>query len=146
MQVPSIVTKRLVLRAIEFADTYAIHRIKGIDVNSADEWIVRILDLEQPKSYVWAIEFENEMIGTICFWNIRGDIAEIGYDIDPAFQRRGFASEAGEGILMYAKDFGIRTLEAFCQPTNIPSQHVALKLGFTYTKTTDVFNVYSKSI
>jgi [ribosomal protein S5]-alanine N-acetyltransferase len=146
MHVPTILTKRLSLRAIEFADTDAIHRIKGIDPNSADEWIGRILDFEQPKSYVWAIEFEHEMIGTICYWNIHEDRAEIGYDIDPAYQHQGFATEAGVGILAIAADLGFKTLEAYCQPSNIPSQHVALKLGFALTSKTDVFNVYSKKV
>lgn len=146
MHVPAIQTNRLYLRAIEFADTDAIHRIKGIDPNSADEWIVRILDLEQPKSYVWAIELAHEVIGTICYWNIHGDKAEIGYDIDPAYQRQGFATEAGQGILALAADFGFKKLEAYCQPSNLPSQHVAMKLGFELTSNTDVFNVYSKDV
>jgi ribosomal-protein-alanine N-acetyltransferase len=146
MQVPSILTPRLRLRAIAFADTDAIQRIKGIDPNSADEWIGRILDLEKPKSYVWAIIYEKEVIGTICYWNIRKNIAEIGYDIDPAYQSKGFATEAGIGILALAKNFGFKKLEAYCQPSNVSSQKVALKLGFVLISTTKVFNVYAKDV
>lgn len=146
MHVPAIHTNRLHLRAIEFADTDAIHRIKGIDPNSADEWIGRILDLEQPKSYVWAIELGHEVIGTICYWNIHVDRAEIGYDIAPAYQHQGFATEAGEGILALASDFGFKKLEAYCQPSNLPSQHVAMKLGFKLTSKTEVFNIFSKDV
>jgi ribosomal-protein-alanine N-acetyltransferase len=146
MHVPTIQTQRLTLRTIEFADTDAIHRIKGIDPNSADEWIVRVLDLEQPKSYVWAIELAHEVIGTICYWNIHDEQAEIGYDIDPAYQRRGFATEAGEGILALAAEFGFKKLEAYCQPSNTPSQHVAMKLGFKLSGKTAVFNIYTKEV
>jgi ribosomal-protein-alanine N-acetyltransferase len=146
MHVPSILTKRLSLRAIKFADTDAIRRIIGIDPNSADAYIERILEPDHPKCYVWAIDYEKETVGTICFWNIQDDYAQIGYDIDPAFQGRGFATEAGFGILGMATSFGFKTLDAYCQPGNLASQHVARHLGFTFTRTTGVFNIYTKKV
>lgn len=142
MQVPTIMTKRLRLRPIEFGDNYAISRIKNIDPNHAEEWIERILDLEQPRSYVWAIEVNHEVIGTICFWNIHDDVAEIGYDIDPNHHNHGYATEAGQAILSLCQQFGFTHVQAYCQPDNVASIRVALKLGFTYVKSENVFNVY----
>jgi len=146
MHVPTIKTKRLLLRPIDFSDNEAIRKIKNVDPGSAEEWIERVLDLDQPRSYVWAIEVNREMIGTICFWNIHDDVAEIGYDIDPTHHNQGFATEAGQAILSLCQQFGFTHVQAYCQPDNHASIHVALKLGFTFTKSENVFNIYTKKV
>ena len=146
MHVPTIKTKRLLLRPIDFSDNEAIRKIKNIDPGSAEEWIERVLDLDQPRSYVWAIEVNHEVIGTICFWNIHDDVAEIGYDIDPNHHNLGYATEAGLAILFLCQQFGFTHVQAYCQPDNHASIHVALKLGFVYTRSEKVFNVYVKKV
>lgn len=146
MHVSTLKTKRLLLRPIEYGDNNAISHIKNIDPNHAEEWIERILDMDQPRSYVWAIEKNHEVIGTICFWNIRDDVAEIGYDIDPRHHNQGYATEAGQAILALCQQFGFTHVQAYCQPDNHASIHVALKLGFTFTKSEKIFNVYTMKV
>jgi ribosomal-protein-alanine N-acetyltransferase len=73
------------------------------------------------------------LIGTICLWNFSADhtIAEIGYELEPAFQGKGLMSEAVQCVI----DFGfnslhLKALEAFTHKDNTSSMHVLLKNNF----------------
>ena len=56
----------------------------------------------------WAICLSThpDLIGTICLWNFSEDrkLAELGYELFPAFQGRGLMSEAIQAVL----DFGFK--------------------------------------
>lgn len=57
--------------------------------------------------------------------------AEVGYLIDTAWRRRGYAREALEGICQYAREkLQLRELLARVHPDNLPSQSLLGKLGF----------------
>ena len=57
-------------------------------------------------------------------------VIEIGYTIAPAFQGRGYASEAVGALVAYAFDaLGAHVVRAYASPENLPSIRVAEKAG-----------------
>jgi RimJ/RimL family protein N-acetyltransferase len=57
---------------------------------------------------------------------------EIGYEIFPAFRRRGFAREAVVAMFGWAaqRDSAVRTFRASVRPDNLPSRGLVTGLGF----------------
>ena len=93
--------------------------------------------LETNKSITWGITLLNDpkIIGTICLWNFsqNNKTAEVGYDLNPAFQRKGIMSEALNSII----DFGFNELkldkiEAFTHYENEDSKKLLEKYGFHF--------------
>jgi [ribosomal protein S5]-alanine N-acetyltransferase len=58
---------------------------------------------------------------------------EIGYGILPEHRRRGYATEAVEGLLGWARTQGIDHFVASVAPDNEPSLAIIRKLGFVRT-------------
>ncbi|WP_071459617.1 GNAT family N-acetyltransferase [Bacillus massilinigeriensis] len=62
-------------------------------------------------------------------WDVRK--FEIGYWIDSRYSRKGYMTEAVEGITKYAvKELGARRLEIRCDPLNKKSRAIPERLGF----------------
>ena len=61
------------------------------------------------------------------------DAVEIGYGILPPHRRQGYASEAVEGLLDWARTQGIHHFVASVAPDNAPSLAIIRKLGFERT-------------
>ena len=59
---------------------------------------------------------------------------EWGYRLVPEARGRGFATEAGSALLTVAEAVFNGELVAMIDPTNVPSQNVARKLGFEFWK------------
>ncbi len=59
---------------------------------------------------------------------------EFGYRLIPAARGHGYATEAGAALLELAAESFEGELLAMIDPTNVPSQQVARKLGFEYWK------------
>ncbi|MCW6004016.1 GNAT family N-acetyltransferase [Micromonospora sp. CPCC 205371] len=58
-------------------------------------------------------------------------MVEIGYTVDPAYRRRGFARAALEALLARAiRDPRIRTARVSIRPDNVPSYRLASQYGF----------------
>jgi len=58
-------------------------------------------------------------------------MVEIGYQVLPAHRRRGYASEAAEGMWRWAAQHGAQVLRASISPTNEPSLAMIRGAGFT---------------
>lgn len=57
-------------------------------------------------------------------------VIKVGYTIDPAFQGRGYATEAVEALVAYAFDtVGAKVVRAYASAENAPSIRVAEKVG-----------------
>jgi RimJ/RimL family protein N-acetyltransferase len=57
-------------------------------------------------------------------------VIKIGYTIAPAFQGRGYATEAVRALAAYAFDrLGARMVRAYASAENLPSHRVAEKIG-----------------
>ncbi len=90
--------------------------------------------LEEGRWVVWAVcqAGDDTLMGTACLWNFDGDSgAEVGYDLMPCFQGRGYMAEALAAVLGYG--FGtlaLRRVEARTHPDNAPSRRLLERLGF----------------
>jgi [ribosomal protein S5]-alanine N-acetyltransferase len=83
---------------------------------------------------------EQSMIGSIGFHGEPGvnaaavpDALEIGYAVLPSHRGRGYATEAVEGLLGWARQQGIEQFVASVAPDNTPSLAIIRKLGFVRT-------------
>lgn len=144
---PKLKTERLTLRELSFNDIKAV-----FDLRSSEE-INKLITrktpayLEEAKEFIsvchsefknqnrvfWAMEFNKEVIGTIVFHNIslKDNYAEIGYELNPKFQQKGFMSEAMNAVLEFGKTkMKFKTIEAFTHKNNIPSITLLEKYNF----------------
>ena len=115
MTFPEINTERLILRKIEESDSEVIlflrsdktinkfidrpENRKTKNISDAINHIKKLnIETENNKSFSWGITLKSDLkiIGTICLWNFseNNKIAEVGYDLNPIFQRKGIMSEA----------------------------------------------------
>ncbi|MEQ8908688.1 MAG: GNAT family N-acetyltransferase [Vicingaceae bacterium] len=93
------------------------------------------LDFQAAKMFYWVIclKEKDEMIGSICLWHFSVDEknAEIGCDLHPTFQGKGFMTEAMNRII----DFGFSTLsltsiEAYTHRHNQASTQLLKRTDF----------------
>ena len=142
-------TERLVLRQLKSSDAEDqfvlrsssevgkyIARDLQTDVSQSEKFIKdRNEDIAQNKIMYWAITLKNhkKLIGTICLWNFTEDnsVAEIGYDLNPEFQKKGIMSEALKAVVSYGfQKLEFSRIEAFTQIENESSKMLLMKNQF----------------
>ena len=58
-------------------------------------------------------------------------VVEITYGVDPAHQKRGYATEAAQALIAFAFGSGlVRVVRAHTRPGNVASERVLAKCGF----------------
>jgi len=148
---PVLETERLTLRALNLEDAKAIFGLRTnkevneyIDrkvprnLSEARAFIDKISTLaENNKGIFWVIASKstNELMGTIGLRNFEDedDYAEIGYEINPDYQERGYMSEAFEPVLEYGfQNLELKTIEAFTHKNNTASIALLEKLNFVF--------------
>ncbi len=76
---------------------------------------------------------DGTVIGSVAVWEVSAvhRRAELGFVVDPKFQGRGYASEAGgRAVLEFAfARFGAQRVQATCRPENSASASVLTKIG-----------------
>ncbi len=146
---PILNTERLQLRRLMPEDAPDIFKIRSDklvaeylnrylqhDVSEAESFIETINDGIDNNSWImWAIaEKDNpRLMGTICLWQIDEIMAtaDIGYEMMPEFQRKGYIKEAIEPIIDYAFDnLQLKAIEAESSPENVPSLALLEYFGF----------------
>ncbi|MCS4301323.1 N-acetyltransferase [Chryseobacterium pennae] len=144
-------TERLVLKAINEANTEEILRIRSNEVinqyvkrNSpktnydALEFILHIKRKTQNKEIIfWGISYKDNLslIGTICLWNFSEDrkTAEVGYELLPEHHRKGIMSEALHAVLDYGfNELQLEEVLAFTSRFNENSKQLLLKHHFIF--------------
>ncbi|PAX51033.1 GNAT family N-acetyltransferase [Brunnivagina elsteri] len=156
MQIPKIITKRLILRGFEEKDLDAYAEMGGDSevmryigtgqiLSRSESWrnMAMILGHWQLRGYgMWAVEERQsgEMIGRVGCWQPEGWIGlEIGWTIRRAFWRQGFATEAGKIAIAYAfNELQETHVISLIHPENIASRRVAKKLGEKLQASTEV--------
>ena len=134
----------MALRSNEQVNEF-LERPKSIDLNGAKKFIEKIVTLiDDNESVYWVIALkENDvLIGTICCWNIsvENDTAEIGYELHPTYQGKGFMQEATSKVLDYCfNKMQLKTIIAFTHPANDKSRRLLEKNNFLM----DATNKYS---
>lgn len=145
---PFIITERLNLRKILPTDVDRIHFFRSDKkinkyikrepqtLETAKAHIQKITaEHRSNKSISWGISKKesNSLIGSICLWNFSEDrkTAEVGYDLDPKFQGKGFMREALKAVLDFGfNQSGFETIEAYTDYRNIPSKKLLKYHGF----------------
>ena len=146
---PIINTGRLLLRAINMADTKEIFALRSDEevlkyldrpaaksMEDAVEFIQKNIDqLQANEGISWAITLKEmtELIGIIGYWKIDREHhrSEIGYMLFPAHQQKGLMQEAITAVLQYGfETMHLHTVEANVNPDNEASKKLLLKNNF----------------
>jgi ribosomal-protein-alanine N-acetyltransferase len=146
---PVLYTSRLVLRQLKKDDSAQIHQLRSDpevnkllgratskNLDEAAEFINKISTVVAAKEGLyWAISLHGQasLIGTICFWNldIENNAAEVGYELLPAYQRKGLMTEAVNCAMEFAfRQLQAEVITAFPSADNFPSIRLLQKTGF----------------
>lgn len=89
----------------------------------------------EKRSVRWGIVLKDtsEFVGTVGLNNLllSSKRTEIGYDLIPAYWRKGIITEAVEAVIQYCfKELNLYRIGAVTFPENEPSYKLLLKLGF----------------
>lgn len=125
-----------VLRANKQNAKY-LQRSTVVDLEATKQWLEKIIRFAaESVSILWVIEDQqtNEVLGTICLWNFSEDkfTAEVGYELFPNFQGKGYMSEALKAIIAYAKQIQLNCIEAFTHKENLPSLQLLKSHNFVW--------------
>jgi len=145
----SLSTERLTLRKPELNDAREIFNLRSNEevnryldrpparsVEDVQAFISKIRDgIAGNQSFYWAITLKDQpgLIGTICIWNLSVDrkTAELGYELHPDHQGKGYMQEAIALVIRFAFDtIGLSVLEAYSHKDNSASTKLLLKNGF----------------
>lgn len=124
-----------ILRTDESVNKY-IERQKIENNNDARAFIERIDKRVKNNELVfWAISLKEKqnLIGTISLWNFSEDksTGELGYEMNPVFQGKGFMDEAVKAVLNFGlNSLGFKRIEAFTHHNNERSKLLLKKNGF----------------
>ena len=163
---PNLTTDRLVLRQLLIDDANEIYllrsdesvnkyldRNKATVIDDATNFINKIKNaVAKNESLYWAITIKgnNSLIGTICLFSmdIEKDSAEIGYELIPKFQGKGFMQESISTIIKFAfDDLRIKIITAALSADNLKSVTVLernnfkLDRNFTYATKEELENL-----
>lgn len=146
---PEMSTQRLQLRQLKTEDENEIFQLR------CDEKVNEFLDRAKPHTVEDAREFikkinsgitcnqwmywaivpvgEDKLIGTVCLWNIvpGEERAEIGYELLPSAQGKGFMQEVFSLIIPFAfENLKLRKIEAYLMSENKKSLNLLEKYSF----------------
>jgi [ribosomal protein S5]-alanine N-acetyltransferase len=148
---PTLNTDRFILRKIELTDAQEMFDYFSKDevtkyydldsfteISQASELINRFATrFEQNKGIRWGIaeKDSNKLIGSCGYhnWEKEHFKAEIGFEITPAYWRKGVMSEVILPILQYGfEQMELNRIEAFYDPENTASKKTLEKAGFIF--------------
>jgi ribosomal-protein-alanine N-acetyltransferase len=145
MVFPILATKRLTLRQLDDNDHKEIFALRSDDnvnqyisrrrATNIDEAKEFIKNINKNRSLYWAICFNDskKLIGTICLWNLSEDKtrAEVGYELNPAYQKMGVMNEALDSVLNYGfNEIQLKTIVACTHKDNTNSSRLLEKNNF----------------
>ena len=144
---PILKTRRLVLRQLVDTDVHEIFALRSNE--SVNKYLDRrpAQSLEDATSFIqainesvkkndsayWAISLNDKLIGTVCLFDFSSDNtkAEMGFELLPACQGKGFMQEAVTAVLDYAfQQIQLHSIEAYTHAENLNSIRLLEKLHF----------------
>jgi ribosomal-protein-alanine N-acetyltransferase len=146
---PNLTTERLVLRQLIAEDEAEIFKLRSDE--SVSKFLTRPLckTMEEARAFInkintgisnneslyWALTLKNNnaLIGTICIWNISKEHAraEVGFELLPDFQGKGFMQEALTAVLDYGFNIlQLHSIEGVVSPGNLSSIKILGKNNF----------------
>jgi len=156
---PNLATEHLALRQLVATDVAALvtlrcneivnkylDRPKSTTLEDAIQFINKITaGITNGQSLYWVIGLKenNELIGTICLWNIdtANENMEIGYELLPSFHGKNIMQEAIQAVI----DFGFNTIQlksisAFTAVGNIASKKLLERNSFKLAENSEEIN------
>lgn len=146
---PELFTQRLHLRQLNEKDAPTIFFLRSNEIVNKFIKRARVKHMDEAYAFIqkmnkvtdegtgndWAITLKENsvMIGRVCLWNFSEDrtIAEIGYEMDPAYQGNGFMNEAIRSVIDYAfNKISLKKIEAYTDGANAGSVKLLERLGF----------------
>lgn len=146
---PQLVTERLVLRQLQLTDAPAIQQLRSNEQVNTYLGRKGTITMEEAKAFIhkiettinnhqglyWAITLKHHpaLIGTCCYWNIEQEkeMAEMGYELFPAFQGKGLMQEAIATVINFGfEQMHLETITALPEAGNSPSIRVLTKHKF----------------
>ncbi|MEO6694014.1 MAG: GNAT family N-acetyltransferase [Ignavibacteria bacterium] len=146
---PVIETERLILRKIIHEDKDEVFAIYSSSeamkyfgknpfekIGQAEEMIDKVINaFNYQEGIRWGITLKpsDKLIGTGGFWRILKDHlrAEIGYDLNPAYWKKGIMYEAITAMIKFAfNEMNLHSIEANIDPANNASEKLLEKTGF----------------
>ena len=94
----------------------------------------------------YAADDESELVGLISLKDVGDGTGVIGYWVAPQLWGGGFASEATELVVEYARTSGFQRLEASVHQGNDASAKVLTKAGFDYIGESEQHSLYHKGM
>ena len=126
-----------------FEETFGV-RYRGEELDYLLQGFLKKLEreiAEDPENYLFFTEFlivlkETDcVIGSVDFKYVpREGVTEVGYGLNPAYEGRGYMTEALTAFLALGKSLGIRTVRADTRPDNVRSQNVLKRCGFRFLR------------
>lgn len=150
----TIETERLILRPLEKEDAQDIFEWASDpvvnkympytlyqNVHQAEDWIASIKDKENVNEFAFYLKDMQKVIGAGSV-NIVSEekVCELGYNLNQAFWRKGYATEAAKAMIQWAyQNLHVRDFVAKHANLNTVSGNVLKKCGFVF----DYFGQYS---
>ena len=106
----------------------------------AERWIAwNIQNYADHGHGLWIVEtHDGDVVGDcgLTIQDVEGEpFLEVGYHVKLALRGQGLATEAAAAVRDAAREAGHPRLIAIIRPDNLPSQHVAQKIGLTLERT-----------
>lgn len=149
MSQPNLSSDRLTYRRVTKEDAsqvFFLRSDKGVNkyiqrkfpetISDAEAFITKTnKSVDENTLFYWAINLNetSDLIGSICLWNISEDkkTAEVGYDLHPSFQKKGYMDEAIKTIIQFGlNEINLNAIEAFTHKENMPSKKLLTRNGF----------------
>ena len=146
---PELITERLLLRRLVADDAPAIQQLRSDDLVNKYLDRPKLISLAECLAYVkkidanlangnscyWGICFKEDkkLIGTICLWNFdpEKEMADLGYELMPAYQGKGIMLEAVESVIDFGFDMmQLKVILALTHPENEGSRNLLKKANF----------------
>ncbi|GJQ33465.1 MAG: putative N-acetyltransferase YoaA [Ignavibacteriaceae bacterium] len=159
-----IATDRLILTPPTLDDAPAIFRLRSdpevavhlnrklqTEFEEAEAFIANLTGgFDEGKWHYWLVKSreDNTFLGTICLWNFSEDrfSAEVGYELLPQYQGKGFAGEALGAVLEFGFGaLGLGRIDAIIEAPNGRSISLAERFGFKVIREFEEVSVHDGS-
>lgn len=146
---PVLKKEQLQLRALRFDDADAFFQLLTNKENN--RYLQRLIPSDKEAVFhkikslkegvknnqwlFWVIEWQGQMIGTLCLWHFSkdGKKAEIGYELAPAFQQKGYMGKSMDLVLNFGfQELQLERIFAYTNCQNQPSIQLLNSRSFEF--------------
>lgn len=115
---------------------------KGRSKEEYEEALLKKSSLENGAQFAVIQKTDQKLLGDI-YMKKEADTFWIGYTVNPAFKRQGYAYEIVRSLIVWIRQQGDFNIMAGAAPENIASIRLLEKLGFLKVEANDMEVIYS---